>query len=235
MPLNNPFSAQDDEFGAFFQKPKTQQGAPDEPLADQEAELTENMMFESVSEELITEAIKNSAEVHTRSNAMAAIFTFADEGMNTAEELDAMALGLADVDDDGDVSEQEQDDYEEALNALGDALEFLGLGTETIEKALADDDDAAEEAALFIANFMDELDDEDTYIANYSVREKLMMEAVRKVVRNGKIKWIKKPLRKRRRTAAQKAALKKARRKSNTGAARRARKKSMRVRKQAGA
>lgn len=230
MPLN-PFNAQPDEFGVFF-TPQAPKVAPEEQIKEEVA-LSEKLMFESVSDELITEAISSSAEIQIRSNAMAAVFTFADEGMNTAEELDAMAVGLADVDEDGDNSDQEQDDYEEALNALSDALEHIGVSPETIEKALSDDDAAAEEVALHIANFADELEDEDTFIASYSVREKLMMEAVRKVVRDGKVKWIKKPLRKRRMSAAQRAALKKARRKANTGAARRARKKSMRIRKKA--
>jgi len=82
---------------------------------------------------------------------------------------------------------------------------------------------------------MDDLDDQDQFIANYSVRENMMLEAVRKVVRDGKVKYIKKPLRKRRMSSAQKAALKKARRKANTGAAKRARRKSMGIRKKVGA
>ncbi|MFK9079022.1 hypothetical protein ACJEDY_24995, partial [Escherichia coli] len=50
------------------------------------------------------------------------------------------------------------------------------------------------------------------------------------VVRNGEIKLIRKRLRKKRLTAAQKSALKKARRKAQTGAAKLARKKSMKLR-----
>ncbi|WP_198588962.1 hypothetical protein KP541_28060 (plasmid) [Escherichia coli O111:H8] len=47
---------------------------------------------------------------------------------------------------------------------------------------------------------------------------------------NGEIKLIRKRLRKKRLTAAQKSALKKARRKAQTGAAKLARKKSMKLR-----
>ncbi len=50
------------------------------------------------------------------------------------------------------------------------------------------------------------------------------------MVRNGEIKLIRKRLRKKRLTAAQKSALKKARRKAQTGAAKLARKKSMKLR-----
>lgn len=196
-----------------------------------EEPLTEKLMFESVDDELIIEAVASSSEVPLRSNAMAAVFAFAEEGMNTAEELDSMAVGIADLDDDGEVSAAEQDDYEESLNAIADALEHLGVNPSVITKALEGDDDAAEEAALHIAEYLDDLDDQDQFIANYSVREKMMLEAVKKVVRGGKVKWIKKPLRKRRQSPAQKAALKKARRKANTGAAKRSRRKSMKIRK----
>lgn len=202
------------------------------PELSQDEPLSEKLMFESVDEELVLESISKTADVSLRSNAMAAVIAFAEEGMNTAEELDLMAVGMADLDEDGEVSEPEQEDYEESLNAMADALEHLGLEASVIEKSF-EDDDAAEEVALHVANYLDDLDDQDQYIANYSVRENMMLEAVKKVVRDGKVKYIKKPLRKRRMSAAQKAALKKARRKSNTGAAKRARRKSMKLRKKA--
>lgn len=228
----NPYSGDQEtsEFAHFFQAKKEPLAA----IAPQEAQdepISETLMFESLDENLIVEAVTASAEVTLRSNAMASVLSFADEGMTTADELDSFAVGMADVDDDGEVNEAEQEDYEEALNAIADALEHIGVSPDVIEKALADDDDAAEQVALHIANYADELDDEDQFIANYSVREKLMTEAMRKVVRDGKVKWIKKPLRKRRMSAAQRAALRKARKKANTGAAKRARRKSMKLRK----
>lgn len=211
------------------QEPQAEEQEP-----EQEPEsISEKMLFESLDENLLTEAVSAGAEITLRSNAMASILAFADEGMTTADELDAFAVGIADADDDGEVTDPEQEDYEEALNAIADALEHVGVEPELIEKALGDDDDAAEQVAMHIANYADELDDEDQFIANYSVREKIMTEALRKVVRDGKVKWIKKPLRKRRMSAAQKAALRKARRKANTGAAKRARRKSMNLRKKA--
>ena len=114
---------------------------------------------------------------------------------------------------------------------MADAIEHLGISGELIGKAFNGDDDAAEEIALHVAEYTDGLEDQDQYIANYSVRENMMLEATRKVVRDGKVKLIKKPLRKRRLSSAQKQALKKARRKANTGAAKRARRKSLNIRK----
>jgi len=219
-------------FSGFF--------TPKEPVSLIQGEgentpVSEQLMFESVDESLITESISKTADVPMRSSAMASIMSFAEEGMNTAEELDLMAVGMADLDEDGEVTEPEQEDYEESLNAMADAMSHVGIEPNIIESALNGDDDAAETVALHVAEYMDDLDDQDQFIANYSVRENMMLEAVRKVVRDGKVKYIKKPLRKRRMSSAQKAALKKARRKSNTGAAKRARRKSMSVRKRSGA
>ncbi|MGL4898780.1 MAG: hypothetical protein ACRC4U_01830, partial [Shewanella sp.] len=73
-------------------------------------------------------------------------------------------------------------------------------------------------------------------IAQFSVlgQHEAMLEAVKKVVRSGKVKWIKKPLRKKRINGAQRAALKKARMKSNTSAAKAKRRRSMKRRKASG-
>ena len=94
------------------------------------------------------------------------------------------------------------------------------------------DEDAAK-AFNAAADFIAEAD-EDELIADFSVREAMMLEAMQKVIRDGKVKMIRKPLRKKRLSAAQKAALRKARAKSHNAAARAARKKSMRVRKSRG-
>ncbi|MQJ01483.1 hypothetical protein EI062_27360, partial [Escherichia coli] len=100
-------------------------------------------------------------------------------------------------------------------------------------EALADDedDDAAADVGASIAGL--DSDDRDELEAAFVVAgtsDEMLTEAFKKVVRNGEIKLIRKRLRKKRLTAAQKSALKKARRKAQTGAAKLARKKSMKLR-----
>ncbi|GAL07944.1 baseplate or tail tube [Photobacterium aphoticum] len=67
-------------------------------------------------------------------------------------------------------------------------------------------------------------------IAEFGVRETLMNEAIKKVVRDGKVVTINTNKRKRKMTAAQKAALKKARLKAHSSSAKAARKKAMKTR-----
>ncbi|MCG7550949.1 hypothetical protein [Pseudoalteromonas sp. Of7M-16] len=200
---------------------------PDEPI-------TETAMFESVEDSAMFESAGDASLVTLRSNAMAAVLTFGTEGLMSAEELDGLAIGIADVDEDGEVSEEEQDDYEDALNTMAQAAEYIGVDAETVEKAFNGDDDAAETVSLAAADKVDDLESVDEYITKFSVRENMMLESSRKVVRDGKVKWIKKPLRKRRLSSAQRSALKKARRKAHTGAAKRNRRKSMRLRSKSG-
>jgi len=220
-------------FEMMFQK-------PEQPPCDNnidkptEIEMAEGLFFESVDNDLMNESVAKSAMVNFRAKSMAATFTLYEEAMNTSEEIDALAVGMADINEDGEVTGEEEEDYLDALNGIAEALEYVGVKPDVIEKALKGDDDEAEKAIQHVSDFLDDIEDEGKYIAGYSVRESLMMEAAKKVIRNGKVKWIKKPLRKRRMSSAQKAALKKARRKSNTGAAKRARRKSMKQRKSRG-
>ncbi|MDF6609486.1 hypothetical protein NLP58_24210, partial [Escherichia coli] len=122
--------------------------------------------------------------------------------------------------------------YNEAWANVADFLAACGVDDDLIE-ALADDedDDAAADVGASIAGL--DSDDRDELEAAFVVAgtsDEMLTEAFKKVVRNGEIKLIRKRLRKKRLTAAQKSALKKARRKAQTGAAKLARKKSMKLR-----
>ena len=135
-------------------------------------------------------------------------------------------------DDDSEVTEEQDDAYNEAWANVADFLAACGVDDDLIE-ALADDedDDAAADVGASIAGL--DSDDRDELEAAFVVAgtsDEMLTEAFKKVVRNGEIKLIRKRLRKKRLTAAQKSALKKARRKAQTGAAKLARKKSMKLR-----
>lgn len=197
-------------------------------------EITEKAFFESADDKAMLEAVQGPAEQGARADAMAMILAWLDDGDDSADSLDAYAQALADVDEDGDISgDEEQALYEGSLTTMAEALAALAVPAKVAMGAMdGSDEDAAKAfnaAADFIANA-----DEDELIADFSVREAMMLEAMQKVIRDGKVKMIRKPLRKKRLSAAQKAALRKARAKSHNAAARAARKKSMRVRKSRG-
>lgn len=184
--------------------------------------------------QMILEAANRSAMQNALSDAADAVFAWADSGDLTFDSLDGFVQAIAGIsdDDDSEVTEEQDDAYNEAWANVADFLAACGVDDDLIE-ALADDedDDAAADVGASIAGL--DSDDRDELEAAFVVAgtsDEMLTEAFKKVVRNGEIKLIRKRLRKKRLTAAQKSALKKARRKAQTGAAKLARKKSMKLR-----
>ncbi|MDH0348175.1 hypothetical protein [Aeromonas dhakensis] len=197
--------------------------------------VTEKAFFDSVTDKQMLDAVANVALQSARADAMAMVIEWVADGDDTAEGLDIYAQALADVDEDGEVSgDEEQAAYEQALTLMAEALVSLGVSVQVATDAMGGDDGAAAKAFVAAGDALDGDVDADDLISAFSVRESMMMDAVVKVIRDGKLKLIRKPLRKKRLSAAQRAALKKARMKANTAAARTARKKSMRMRKSRG-
>ena len=195
------------------------------------ASVTEKAFFDSVTEEQMLDAVANAANQAGRADAMAMVIEWVADGDDSAEGLDVYAQALADVDEDGEVTgDEEQELYEKALTLMAEALVSLGVSAQVATDAMGGDDSAAAKAFVAAGDFLEGDAEPDELIAAFAVRESMMMDAVVKVIRDGKVKLIRKPLRKKRLSPAQRAALKKARAKANTSAARAARKKSMRMR-----
>lgn len=185
--------------------------------------------------EKLFEAVNKAAIVNTRATGMAAILSWSTNGEPSADDLDLTAQGVADINEDGEVSEDEEAAYNETLFAMVEAMVYLGIDAETATKAAQGDDAAAESCYTKLAAILEaEERDDDELIADFSVATEVMTEAKKKVIRDGKVTWVNKPLKRRRMSAAQRAALKKARMKSNTAAAKAKRKKSMRKRNSSG-
>lgn len=221
-------SADTDVFGAF------------RPGPSGVFEATGQRRTETEMDNLILEA----AETQLRGDAMSAALTWVDDGDWSYEALDALLEDMAsdsdeddESDDDEDMTDDEQEHYEALTDTVLDALVSLGGDADNIELALSGDEDAAQRLGKHLSSRLDNVTkDDDDLVSEFSVGGELVMEAMKKVVRNGKTKWVrKKKRRKKRRTAAQRAALKKARRKSGRSSAKRSRKRSMRRRRQMGA
>lgn len=199
-------------------------------------EVTETAFFESVeTQDAMLESISAMSDQQQRQDAAAAVIQWVDGGDADFQELDALLFGLAAGDDEGEVELDDTDNatYEQLSDhAAAFMTSFAGVDSTDVE-LMGDDDDAAERVYEALESSLSDQDSDET-IAEFAVRESVMLESVRKVIRDGEVKYIKKRQRKRRMTAAQKAALKKARRKANSSAARAARKKSMRARKSRG-
>ncbi len=218
--------------GSVLSKPFAAMKAP--AVQEEQAPVTEAAFFESVTEDSMLESVSKMATQGVRQEAASAVMQWVSGGDSSFDELDSLLFGFAveDTDDeDGDITSAEEDHYNDLVDAAG---EFLAqFADDTDVELMAEDEEAADRVFAAVESGLADSDSDET-LAEFAVRESMMTEAVKKVIRNGKVKLIKKPLRKKRLSSAQKAALKKARRKANTGAAKAARKKSMRARKSRG-
>jgi len=112
----------------------------------------------------------------------------------------------------------------------------LGADQDSVTQMIDEEDD---DAAIIVADAISAAnEDDDEAIAIYGVSgdsdDDAMLEANKKVVRNGEVKLIRKRPRPKRITALQRASIKKAQRKSHTASANISRRKSLKVRKKRG-
>lgn len=183
-------------------------------------------------------SVDDFADRQIRNAAMATALTWVNEGDYSYAALDAMVVGMVDLDGDEEIGEDEEADYNDLLFAVGEALVRLGGDESNVAAFIEDEDDAeGEKLGKYLAEKLEAtFASDDDIINRFASRsgEAILEAGTRKVIRDGKIVIKKKRLKKVRLNAAQRAALKKARRKSNTAAARRVRKKSLRIRKSRG-
>ncbi|MDV1094960.1 hypothetical protein RZQ20_22100 [Raoultella ornithinolytica] len=213
-----------------------------EVTTDGAAMLESNLPQEPQPRDMETamfEAVAARAAGDMRSLAASMLAQWVDDGDQEADSFDALAIsmaGLDGMDDDTDFTDEQIDDYNDALAALADAAVSLGADQDDVTEMIDDYDDAAAER-VYDALSGDDADMMEEAIALYTVAggDSAMLEAVRKkVVRDGKVKVIRKRPRPRRLNSLQKQALKKARRKAHTSVAKMHRRKSMQLRKKRG-
>lgn len=196
------------------------------------------------------DAVEVFALQQARTQAMSAVLAWVAEGDFTYTALDEFICGVADLDGDFEISDEEEVVYNAIWQHVPDALQTLGADEADVNELVnSEDNDAAARIGKALSAAMDETTaDDEEIIAGFALGEDavfenasddpegrhMILEATykrRKVVRDGKVQVIRKRISgKVRLSAAQKAALKKARRKAHTGAAKLARRKSMRIR-----
>jgi len=161
-----------------------------------------------------------------------------------ADRLFAYMVGIADENKDGEITDNENEVIEEALEYAGHYLASKGVESDDIISLLNDwDKDAAERIKDLLASVMpdgDDLvgDDINNFVFGGGDSDDKMMDAAfkkKQVVRAGKKVWIRKRVSgKVRLSAKQKVGLRKARMKSHSATARMRRKKSLGIRKKTG-
>ncbi|WP_147422110.1 hypothetical protein [Vibrio harveyi] len=201
---------------------------------EQDVDQTEQAFFESVSEDSMLESIQKVAIVGERMSAGAACVQWAQGGESSFDTLDAMLFGMAGGQDDVELTDGQAAMYESLQAHAGEFLVSVGgVQDHQLTEMMEGDEEVTDALFESLSTALDGVDTDEA-VAEFAVRESMMMEAKKKVIRDGKVKIINTKKRKRRMSAAQKAALKKARAKANTGAAKAARKKSNRMRKSRG-
>lgn len=203
------------------------------PVEPEEQEITESALFESMDEDTMLEAVSRAADISMRSDAAAAVLQWVEEGDAEADAFEAMAYGLAGGEDDTELTDEQAEEFEKILGLMADFCLQLGATSENVQGMIDDDDDASEAVYTAVESAL-EGQDSDELVADFGVRENLIMEAMKKVVRNGQVVTIKTKKKKRRMTSAQRSALKKARQKAHSSAAKARRRKARNIRKSRG-
>lgn len=213
----------------------------------------------AAEKQVLLDATANAAGSHAasgiRDDAIASLLVWAgtpasdlDEGESLADRLIAMAVGIADDNKDGEISDEEADVAGLALQAMADYLVAKGV-TESDVSALLDEGsaEAADRVHEFLAGEAGDDAAVDSFVFDAESSEAVMdgvldslgmLDAVykRKVaVRKGKkVRIMKRVSGHVRLSAGQKVAIRKAARKAHSAGARMRRMKSMKVRARAG-
>lgn len=186
-----------------------------------------------IPQHILDSAADDLSEKQFRSDAMAIALTWVDEGDYTEDALTSLVSGMADVDEEGEISESDEGYFDDLMTMTADALVELGGDPANVRQLIEEGDNGAgEKLGNYLHTKLDYVSDsDDEVVSRYAVSESLVLDSTQKMVRDGRVVLKKKPLRKKKLSSAQKQALKKARRKANTSAARKKRAKSMKVRK----
>lgn len=239
---SHPGAALMKKAGAFTPK-------PDKAILDAAEEARKQELLDAAGA-----AAASFAATEIRAAAISALQTWAgtaaedlDEGESLADRLLAMAVGIADENKDGDISEDEAEVVDIALNAMADYLAGKGVTDADILALLEDgDSDAAGRVSELLSGELGESDDGgdadlDGFVFDAETSEDVLdsiLDAVYKkkmVVRKGKkVRINKRVSGKVRLSAKQKVAIRKAGMKSRSAGARVRRLKSMKIRRRLG-
>lgn len=193
---------------------------------------TEEMILSSVSEGTSIDTIGALNSQIDRLKAGSIVVEWARDDDNSYSMLESMVIGMIDDDDDGELTDEQQEDANELFTLVAEALiQISGAPAPTVQKMLEkENDELAEDIAEKVVEKLKPVSSSEV-VADFAVKQALLLSSKKKAIRNGKLVEVKKKLRKGHRSAAQKAATKKAQSKAHSAAARAKRVKSNRQRK----
>ena len=221
-----------------------------------QAGIYESAASNGKAEEAEDDVISESARSASRARAMSALLSWIAAGDFTYDALDETVIAVADLDGDFEISEEDEEAYNDIWAEMGDALLTLGADAKDAQTLVDGPGKAADDAAARIGNALSKMMDEeqaddDSLISGFALGTDAILESVsddeslhgileatfkrKRVVRDGEVQTVRKRVSgKVRLSASQKAGLRRARRKANTSTAKQKRRKSMRIRKNRG-
>ncbi|MCP4752649.1 MAG: hypothetical protein GY866_17320 [Proteobacteria bacterium] len=168
--------------------------------------------------------------------AASAALAWLDGKDYTFDALDAIVQDACDIDETSEMTDEEQTFYAETFESVADFLVNCGADSDAVAAFLGEEsDDRGLRLAGHVTespSFLNKTDND--LIENFISGGEMIEEKVVKKIVGGKVKWVKKKLKKKRLSSAQRAGLKKARRKGKSGATKRKRLKSLKKRKSLG-
>lgn len=208
------------------------------PAAPDNSPKTDEMILASMGDDALFASVSDLAAKGQRAMAGAIALMWASTSEPTYQALEDLVIGEVaepEDDDDAELDDEALEQFNDLLSEVASALvAFSGKDAKLIQKALDDeDDDLLETIAAAIQKASEEQDD-DEMLADFSVSEALLLSSTETRIQNGQVVRVKKVRRRKRASAAQRAALKKARKKAHSSAAKASRKKSMRLRRKRG-
>lgn len=182
-------------------------------------------------------AISDFSDSQLRAMAMSLVLAWVSMGDYSYPALEGGAATMADLDENEEITDDEQDEMNDLLQAVADA--FVSAGADPANVTAFIDDESAEAGVSlgeFLSGKMENVTQSDEeLIATYATSGDIILEGTIKVIRGGKITLKKKRIGiPHKMNSLQKASLKKARSKAFTGAARAKRKKSLHIRQKMG-
>ena len=233
--LTGSFGSRRDPFKEAFAKASMEPAKAD-PILDSASESGDENKEAVVDEAVLDSAMSEFGSSSSKGAAMGIALAFIESGESTFDYLDALVQGAADVDGDDEIGDDEEEGYNELFEEVANAFVALGGDEDQVMRFISGESEEDGEAlAEYLSEKMDDqvLDDA-TIIGQFAVAGEMILDSKIKRIVGGKVKWVKKKLKRKILSAAQKAGLRKARRKANTGAAKLKRKKSNKLRKNMG-
>jgi len=171
-----------------------------------------------------------------RLQAMSCLVSWTDGWSHDYKTLESLLLGIADMDGDEEVDQNEEAYFNDLLAGVSEAMLSLGADRGLIDSFLNDENKVSgDKIAEYLAdklNLMEARPDE--LVTNYGLGAQAILESTQTIIRGGDVVIKKKRVRKRRLTSLQKIASKKNLRRAHSGLAKARRERSMRVGRQRG-